>query len=59
MPPPKLIPPKGLQLGGLIFLVVGVVLGVGFREPAGMGIALLGVALLWGSWLLAWWEKRS
>lgn len=48
---------KGLQLGGLVLLIVGVVLGVGFSEAAGTGVALIGIALLWGSRLVA--RKRS
>lgn len=49
---------KGLQLGGLVLLAVGVVLGVGFSEAAGTGVALIGLALLWGSRLAAWKRRR-
>lgn len=51
-------PPRGLQLGGLVMLVVGVFVGVGFQEAAGTGVALTGIAVLWGSRLFAWWRDK-
>ena len=51
-------PLSDLQLGGLILLVIGVVIGVGFNETAGTGLALVGIGLIWGSRLLAWWKGR-
>ena len=59
MAKPEYKAPQGLQLGGLVLLAVGVVVGVGFMEPAGTIVALLGVALLWGTQLLAWLKSRS
>ena len=56
---PKYKALKGLHLGALISLVLGVVLAVVFREPAGTGVALLSVAFLWGSRLVVWWKSRS
>ena len=43
---PKYKVPKGLRLSALTLVAVGVVLVVVFEEPAGTGVALVGVALL-------------
>ena len=58
MAQPEYKPLRGLQLGGFVLLIIGVVVGVGFNEPAGTGVALVGIALLWGSRLVAWWRGR-
>lgn len=58
MAQPEYKPSKGLQLGGLVLLVFGVVVGVGFQEAAGTAVALAGIALIWGSRLIAWWSRR-
>lgn len=34
-------PLSGLRLGGLVLLITGLVLGVGFNEAAGTGVALV------------------
>ena len=54
MTEPKYTPPRGLQLGGLVMLVVGVFVGVGFQEATGTGVTLVGIAFIWGNRLLAW-----
>ena len=59
MAKPEYKAPQGLQLCGLVLLAVSVVVGVGFMEPAGTIVALLGVALRWCTQLLAWWKSRS
>lgn len=57
MTQPEHKPLSGLGLGGLVLLVIGVVLGVGFNEAAGTGVALVGIAFIWGGRLLAWWRR--
>ena len=58
MAQPEYRPLKGLQLDGLVLLVIGVVVGVCFQEAAGTCVALVGIALLWANQLLVWWRGR-